>query len=577
MIFLDYAIIAVYFVTVISLGFWYKKRASQSLESYFLGGKRLHWLALAMSGSVSNFDITGTMWIISMLYIIGMKSMWVHWMWGFTMGAFCLAYMGKWVRRSNVMTGAEWMVTRFGEGTGGKVARTASAVMAIFLHSSLIGYAFQGIGKFAAIYLPVSPTFCAVLIIGLTTFYVLLGGLFTVVITDVIQTVILTIASIIIAIVAYSHLNPDTLNSILPEGWSSVVPVWRFDSLAGTSGAEFELFGAFVLVWVLKGVLLSTGGPAQLYDFQRYLAARTPKDAARIGAAWSLFMIVRWGMAMGIVLLAIAGINSLSDPEQVMPLVIQKYLPVGLRGFVIAGLLAAFMSTFSSTVNSGASYIIRDFWQPFFKPEASEKSLVRSGYIATLGIVVIGMIVGLQTASINQIWSWVNLALGAGVVIPNVLRWYWWRLNGWGYAAGTLSGILCSLLVLFIPEMPLYISFPPIVIVSLLTSILVSFKTSPVDDKTLVNFYKTVRPFGSWKHVYSMVQTGSLPILNKTENPSRVVLNTLLGITAIIGLYISPMYLVGHWHMNALIWFSIAFVSILILYKTWYIPLSKEK
>ncbi|MFC1726792.1 hypothetical protein ACFL4T_14310, partial [candidate division KSB1 bacterium] len=510
-------------------------------------------------------------------YIMGMKSMWVHWMWGFTMGAFCLAYMGKWVRRSNVMTGAEWMITRFGEGAGGKVARTASAVMAVFLHSSLIGYAFQGIGKFAAVYLPFSPTLCAALIIGLTTFYVLLGGLYTVVVTDVIQTVILTIASVIIAAVAYFHLNPDTLNSILPQGWNSVIPVWRFDTLAGTSNAEFELFGAFVLVWVLKGVLLSTGGPAQLYDFQRYLAARTPKDAAKIGAAWSLFLIVRWGMAMGIVLLALAGINSVSDPEQVMPLVIQKYLPAGIRGFVIAGLLAAFMSTFSSTVNSGASYIIRDFWQPFFKPDASEKSLVRSGYAATLGIVIIGMIVGLQTKSINQIWSWVNLALGAGVVVPNVLRWYWWRMNGWGYAAGTLSGILCSLIVLFMPEIPLYISFPSIVIVSLITSVIVSLKTPAVEEETLLSFYKTIRPFGFWKQVSRAAPADSLPQLNRTENPTRVVLNTVLGIIAIIGLYISPMYLVGHWHKTALLWFTTSLIAVVILYWTWYKPLSEEE
>ncbi|UCD53400.1 MAG: hypothetical protein JSW27_12265, partial [Phycisphaerales bacterium] len=95
--------IAVYFAFVLGAGLWFRRAASESLDAYFLGGRRLHWLALAMSGSVSNFDITGTMWIVSIIYLLGMKSMWHHWMWGFLLGAFFLAYMGKWVRRSNVM------------------------------------------------------------------------------------------------------------------------------------------------------------------------------------------------------------------------------------------------------------------------------------------------------------------------------------------------------------------------------------------------------------------------------------------------------------------------------------------
>ena len=121
---LDYAVIVLYFILVIGVGWWYRRRAARDLDSYFLGGKQIHWVALAMSGSVSNFDITGTMWIVSIIFVLGMKSMWHHWMWGVLMGAFFLGYMGKWVRRSNVMTAAEWMRTRFGDGAGGRLART---------------------------------------------------------------------------------------------------------------------------------------------------------------------------------------------------------------------------------------------------------------------------------------------------------------------------------------------------------------------------------------------------------------------------------------------------------------------
>lgn len=578
MIALDYSVIVLYFASVIGLGFWYQKRASRNLESYFLGGKRMHWLALAMSGSVSNFDITGTMWIVSMLFLMGMKSMWIHWMWGWMMGAFFLAYMGKWVRRSNVMTGAEWMVTRFGEGQGGNVARTAYALLAVITQASFIGYAFQGIGKFASIYVSLEPTACAIIIIGITTLYVLLGGLYSVVVTDVIQTIILTLASIIIAFVAYNHLTPDILNNSLSNGWASLAPKWRLMEFAGTANSVYEFFGALMIVWVLKGILLNAGGPAQMYDFQRFLAARNPRDAAKVGAAWSAFLIVRWGMAVGIVLLALAGIANVNDPEQVMPLVLQQFLPAGVRGFVIAGLLAAFMSTFSSTVNSGASYIVRDLWQPFFRPKASQITLIRASYAATIGIVLGGILIGYQAESIAQIWSWMMMALGAGVVIPNALRWYWWRMNGWGYAAGTIAGILGSIIALFMPELPMFVVFPPIVIASLLASVLISLITPPVGEPVLISFYRKVRPFGFWRPIRTYSQLSSEELCNPSESPWRALLNTGLGIAAITGFYFFPMYLVGHWHTSALISIGAALLAAGILAFTWYryLPSKKE-
>ncbi len=360
---LDYIVIVLYFALVMGVGWWYRRRAAQDLDSYFLGGKQLHWVALAMSGSVSNFDITGTMWIVTLITLFGLKSMWNHWMWGFLMGAFFLSYMGKWIRRSEVMTGAEWMVTRFGRGWAGTTARVAYALMAVVTVAGFLGYAFQGIGKFASVYLGIDPAYCATGIFLITGAYVLLGGLFSVVVTDVIQTIILTIASVVIAGIAYVQLSPESLAAVLPSDFASLVPPWKLPdpgSLAGTGYEGYELFGALVLVWVAKGLLLNLGGPAQMYDFQRFLAARDPRDAAKVGAAWSGFLIVRWAMAMGIALLALTGMGNVSDPEQVMPLVLQEYLAPGLRGVVIAGLLAAFMSTFSSTVNSGASYLVRD-------------------------------------------------------------------------------------------------------------------------------------------------------------------------------------------------------------------------
>ena len=569
----DVLFIIFYLVSVLGVGFWYQKRAARNLDSYFLGSHRLHWLALAMSGSASNYDITGTMWIVSMLFILGMRSMWIHWMWGFLMGAFFLAYMGKWVRRSNVMTGAEWMTTRFGDDAGGRLARTTYALMAVFTLASFIGYDFQGIKKFASVYLPWPPAVCGLVIIGITTLYVVLGGLYSVVVTDVVQMVLLALASVVISVLAFRLIDPHALRAVLPQDWFSLLPAWRLDRLAGTADSQYLFFGALVIVWVLKGFLMNAGGPAQMYDFQRFLAARNPKDAAKAGAAWSLFLVVRWSMCIGLALIALSGVANIDDPEKAMPVVLQRFLPAGFRGLVIAGLLSAFMSTFSATVNSGASYMVKDFYHRFFRPRAGQAELVRAGYGATVGIVVLGLLIGLQASSIHQIWNWMMMALGAGVVIPNFLRWYWWRLNGWGYAAGILAGLLGSVLALFWPAAPMFITFPPIAAVSLGASILVSLLTPAVDTDVLGAFYRSVRPFGMWGRVR---RSSPLPDLPATERPVRIILNIGLGMAAISGLYIGPMYLVAHRFGSGFLWLAVALAAVTALWRTWYRPLVKE-
>jgi len=572
--FVDYTIIALYFVVVVGMGFVYRKRASQDLDAYFLGSKRLPWLWLAMSGSVSNFDITGTMWIISMLFLLGMRSMWIHWMWGWMMGAFFLAFMGKWVRRSNVMTGAEWMLTRFGNGAGGLAARLSAALIAVITMCGMIGYDFQGIGKFAYEFFPVlHPHTLAFIIMGITTLYVLLGGLFSVVITDVIQTVFVTVAAILIGVIAYVKLSPEALSAALPADWTSLAPTWRIETYTSGGHGVYDMFGLLVITWVVKGILLNAGGPGGMYELQRFLAARDTRDAAKIGAAWSGFMIVRWGMAMGITLLALVGLglNDVEDSETVMPMVLRDYIPAGAKGLVLAGLLAAFMSTFSSTVNSGASYLIRDFWQPFVRQRSDERHLVQASYVATVTIVIAGILIGFQAKSIAQIWEWLMTALTACVVVPNVLRWYWWRMNGWGYAAGTMVGMVAAFIPPIVaPGAPMYAVFPFVTVYSLVACIAATLVTRPVDSETLKKFYATVRPFGLWRCVRKQCALSPRQEADAAESPLLALMNVALGMIAITSCYLLPMFLVGHWHVRAGICLALTVAAVGALYFTWY-------
>jgi len=590
----DYVIIFIYFVVVIGIGFAYQRIASRNLDSYFLGGKSMHWLAMAMSGSVSTFDITGTMWIVTIIYLFGMKSMWNHWMWGFLMAAFFMSYMGKWVRRSNVMTGAEWMVTRFGSGRDGQIARLAYTLMAVVTLTAFVGYAFQGIGKFASEYITFGLTpeqaapICAILVFSIATLYVLLGGLHSVVITNVIQTVILTVASILIAAVAFGKLTPELLTEKLPAGFTSLTPTWKVEVTqeiydAGYKG--YHLFGALAIVWVIKGLLLNAGGPGQMYDFQLFLATKNPRDASKLGAAWSGFLIVRWAMCMGIALLALTGLvattgsaeNGGFDAERVMPAVLREHLWPGVRGLVIAGLLAAFMSTFSATVNAAASYIVRDIWQPLARVSSESRKTIWASYIATIGVVIVGTLIGMSVKSIGQIWDWIMMELGAAFVIPNVLRWYWWRINGWGYASGTLLGLAGAIVVPFLPtELPMYITFPSICTVSLVGCLLGTWLTRPTDEAILVSFYRTVRPFGAWGAIPSKTELTAAELRDPAESMWLTATNVVLASVVVIGAYLAPMYLVGHWYRWALVCFTAAFTAAIALYFTWYRNLPPE-
>lgn len=509
------------------------------------------------------------------------------------MGAFFMGYMGKWVRRSNVMTAAEWMETRFGSGFGGRLARTTSALIAVIFTVCFIGYAFQGIGKFAAVFVPLEKVAehtssewlkvvvtdheakcLAVVVIAITTLYVILGGLYSVVVTDCLQTVILTIGSIFVAYIAWSKLSPEALASV-PDGWASLRVPWKIPELAGTEDAKFVFFGGLVIVWVVKGLLVNLGGPAQMYDAQRFLATRNARDAAKVGAAWSLFLVVRWAMCAGIALLAITGITHVTDSEKVMPLVLQEHLTAGVRGVVLAGLLAAFMSTFSSTVNSGASFIVRDIWQVYYRREATEKEAVRFSYVATIMIVVTGVVIGFNAKSIAAIWNWMMMALSAGVVIPNVLRWYWWRINGYGYAFGTFAGIILSLIALFRPDAPIIV-FATICGASVVAMIAGSLMTKAVERETLVRFYSTVRPFGVWGAIRRAADLSDEEPGAKSESTALIALNVVLGMIAIACIYIGPMYLVGHWYGYAGICFAISAVACVVLAFTWYRNLPED-
>lgn len=574
---IDIVIIIAYLAVVVSLGLVMKRRAAKNIGSYFLGGRELPWWALAMSGSSSYFDITGTMWIVSLFVMIGLKGMWVQWVWGFIIPAFYLAFMGKWIRRSGVMTGSEWMETRFGSGKAGEAARASYTLYAVLTITAFLAYGATGMGKFGSVYLPFSEHVCAALIIGITGAYVIAGGFRGVVMVEIFQTIVLSFGAIMIACIGFMKVSPELLASKVSPDWGSLIPQWNLTDL---NSPEYKMFGALLIIWVMKGLLLSLSGPEQLYDFQRFLAAKNPRDASKLGALWGAIHTVRWPMAMALAVLGIVGLTGTkaTDPEKVLPNVIQHMLNPGLRGLVIAALLSGFLATFNSTVNGGASYMVKDIYHKYINPKASDHKLIYASYISSALLIVMGMFIGFFAQSINQMFTWIMGTLGAGVLMPNVLRWYWWRINGWGYAAGAVSGMVLSLVQAFVPYfsgLPLYVTFPVILIAVLIITVIVTLRTAPTEDEVLRKFYTEVRPAGFWGPVAKELKSADV---EKKVNASikRDFGNVVLAIPWIAAMYMCPVYLVLHRFSEAAISGGMVAALSIALYFTWYKHLEND-
>ncbi len=581
---LDQIIVVVYLAVIMSIGFAMKRKAAKGMSSYFLGGRQLPWWALAMSGSSSYFDITGTMWIVSTFIALGLKGMWVHWLWGFPITAFYLAYMGKWIRRSDAMTGAEWMKTRFGMGKAGDLARLSYTLFAVLTISALLGYSAIGMGKFGSIFLPFSPTVCAILILGVTGLYVILGGFHGIVRVEIVQTIVLSAGAIVFSIIGYLHFDAARFAERIPSGWQDIMPSMHPADFQGlvAGGTDYSFFGALVAVWVAKGLLLCLSGPEQLYDFQRFLAAKDERDASKLGALWGAIHTVRWCFAMAIAVMAIMGIGNVmldeklkADPETALPLIIGSMLPVGLVGFMLAALLSGFLATFSSTVNGGAAYLVKDVYQRYINPNADAKKLVRVSYLSSALLIVIGLIISVFGTSINTAFLWIFGTLAAGILPPNVLRWYWWRLNGQGYAAGVFGGMALSLGQVFLDTtvlsepLPLYVGFPVIALCSTIITIVVALMTQPTDIETLKNFYRKVQPAGAWQPARAAV-LAETPDFKKQSPFSRDLLNTFISLIGITTLYVSMLYLILHRLEIGFALLGTTLVTVIILYFTWY-------
>ncbi len=357
--------------------------------------------------------------------------------------------------------------------------------------------------------------------------------------------------------------------------WSNIIA----DANKKIADDGFGLFGFFFMMMLFKGLLASFAGSAPNYDMQKVLSTRSPKEASKMTGFVSIVLLpIRYLMVIGLTVLALLYYNQLdlsvgtghTDFERILPGAINNFLPVGILGLVLTGLLGAFMGTFSGTMNAAQAYIVNDIYLKYINPNAPNRRVIYMNYLTGVVVVTTGVVLGFFAKDVNSILQWIVSGLYGGYIAANILKWYWWRFNANGFFYGMLTGIGGALIFsrFFEGTQFLYL-FPVLFILSLAGCLIGTYIAPATDVEVLKNFYKTVKPWGFWKPIHQLVAAED----NLFEPNKRFKLdmfNVALGIIAQLCLTILPMYLVLWMKLELFTTVIILAVIILILKKTWW-------
>lgn len=604
---LDIAIVFMYLVAVATIGLLMQKRAKASKDAYMLGGNTLPWYALGLSNASGMFDISGTMWMVMLAFVYGLKSIWIPWLWPSFNQIFLMMFMAAWLRRSNVTTGAEWMLTRFGRGKDANKSHSIVVVFALLSCLGFLAYGFIGLGKFVEIFVPWElvqpylpfnipaefvPHFYGLVFTSFAVFYSIIGGMASIVWADVLQFAIMTVAAVAIGILAMHNLDVATLH--VPEGWNTpffgatLDLDWTGiidDVNAKINEDGYSLFGIFFSLMLFKGVLASIAGPTPNYDMQKILSSRSPQDAAKMSGFVSLVLIpTRYLMIIGFTVLALLNYSQLDlsaagggiDYEKVLPAAINNFAPTGIMGLILAGLLAAFIGTFAGTLNAAQAYLVNDVYLRYLNPTASNKTIRRMNYGTGIVVVLVSVVISLIAKDVNSILQWIVAGLYGGYISANVLKWYWWRFNASGFFWGMLAGIVPALIFpYFFDGLDLYY-FPLLLAISLAGSFTGTYLAPPTDAETLKSFYRTVRPWGFWGPVAEMVKADD-PDFKENKDFWLDMFNVVVGVVAQMCLTVLPIYLVIRMYTEMYVSLGLVLVCCAILKYTWWDKLPKDK
>ena len=571
---IDLAIIVVYLLCVAMIGVVVRKRATKKLDSFYLADRNVPWWMLGLSGCSSYIDIGGTMSMIGLIFYLGLKSMWAtHIFWGWFIICFYMAFQAKYIRRSGVMTFAEWNETRFGATKEAEAARLAAAIFLLVLMICNLMFISVGTGKFAEEFLPLPRWEATLIVLAVVGVYVTLGGFFGVILTDVFQTILIGIGAVIMAFMVFAKPAVATFIHKDPA-WFSLAPTWKlWPGFMGDTPQAYQHFGLFGPIlaagffWMIFRIL---AGP-NVWDFQFFLTTKSPRDAQLAAGMWTVGYNLRWILGCAFMVLGIYYLGSQAgfDAEKIMPLVLKK-MPVGLQGLFMAVLLAALMSTISAMINVTSSVVINDFIKRYFGKNMTQKKLVRLGQIASVVAVLIGFVFSLSFSNIVTAWETMVFVVVTVILVPATLRWHYWRFGAKAFvwSMGVSAGLITARLIFF-GKLDASASLATDMGLSLLTTLVAASLAKPADMEVLVKFYAKVRPFGVWGPVRrECVRRGLVPANDKM--PRMDVLNGFITAGFQFSLAVLPFYLfLRNWKQLGL-WAGAAGAIAVVLYFTWY-------
>jgi len=582
---LDKGIILFFFLLVLAIGFAVSKKSSQSSKEYFLSGRTLPWWLLGLSMVATTFSTDTPNLVTDIVRQNGVSGNWVWWIFLLTGLLTVFVYAKLW-RRSDVNTDMEFYELRY-SGWAGRFLRGFRSVYLgiIFNVMAMAGVTLAAI-KIGAIMLDISALETVLYAGGVTLIFSSVGGFRGVVYTDF----ILFFTAMIGAVgAAYYLVN-------LPEvgGMSGILS----NELVSSKVSIFPDLSDEYTLWTLLVIPLAVqwwsswypgaepGGGG--YIAQRMLAAKSENHA--LGATL-FFNIMHYALRpWPWILVALASLIIFPDLDSIretFPNVVEDkighdlaypamltLLPSGLLGFVLASLVSAYMSTISTHLNWGSSYVVNDFYKQIINKNASEKELVNVGRVSVVILMIISSIFAIALTNSYQLFD-IILMFGAGTGSIFILRWFWWRINAWSEIAAMLSSGLIS--ILFANEkiasaifnenfIEPYFKFPVIVLITTIVWLLVTFMTKPDDDQKLIEFYKKTRPGGpGWKRIVNLPDFKNEKGYNKTWAVPRGILCMLVGCLAIYSALFSTGYFIyGELYLGLIMLSSTIIFSILL-------------
>ncbi len=634
----DYGIIAAYFLLLVGMGIYLSKRASASLDDYFLAGRQMPWWALGVSGMGWSLDITGTMLIVSLMYLLGPRSMFIEFRGGVPLGlVFTMIWTGKWHRRSGCMTGAEWLAFRFGNGPGANFARITKVIATIVFTVGMLVYMIKGVGLFFSMFIPLTPVQCSLIMVGVATLYTISSGFYGVVFSDVIQCLLILFGIVFITALALVKMGSEADLGTLTQSVAGCTD-WlsSFPQQITTMPKGYEVYESlfmFTVFLLLRNIIMGFGTG----DDPHYFAARNERDCGKLACLWMSLSTFRWPMMISYAILGLyivkgmfpeqaalheaailikqqlgsvsqtnwadtlanivnnpsaypegfltnlkdllgadwnsklhlLSFNGTINAERILPAVLLVSVPAGFRGLILVSLLAASMSTFDTTINKAASFFTRDIYQRYIRPKAVNSELMGVTYLFTIALVASAFGMAYTVKSINDIWGWITMGLLSGLAVPSLLKMYWWRFNGGGFAIGTVAGTVSAVVQrVFWPELPEQWQFVILTLFTLVCTVLGTYLTKPTDHDILVNFYKTTRPFGFWKPLQYVLSEDAKAKMKKEHRNDLLAIPFVM--TWLVTMFLMPMQLIIRQYGAFLVTLSLFIMSVIFMYIFWF-------